>query len=214
MQTAATSKAMQSSMPSAVWTRVARGREGLVGRRGGEDDQADLLRGRRRPRRAPCGPPRWRGWPWSRRRRRYGAPGCRCARRSIRGSCRPAPPAPALVTRRGGRAEPVPSDDRNGASFARRPRRSVRRDVGEILGDLAGQVLAHHPRRHPDRVGDALVGGAAMALHDEAVEAEEDRAIMVVRIEMVAQQLGRRPRDQEADLRADRAGEGAPAAGR
>ena len=111
---------------------------------------------------------------------------------------------PARRQRRAG------ADDRpRGGSFRGHQLGALGRDVGEILGDLAGQVLAHHPRRDPDRIGDALVGGAAMALHDQAVEAEEDRAIMVVRIEMVAQQFGRRARDQEADLRADRAGEGA-----
>ena len=53
-----------------------------------------------------------------------------------------------------------------------------------------------------DRVRDAELGRAAVALHDDAVEPEEDRAVVVVGIEMVAQQLGRRARDQEADLRA------------
>ena len=121
----------------------------------------------------------------------------------------------ALVTRRGGSAEPVPTMTARRRHFAAAASSAVcAGDVGEILGDLAGQVLAHHPRRDPDRIGDALVGGAAMALHDEAVEAEEDRAIMVVGIEMVAQQFGRRARDQEADLGADRAGEGALAADR
>ena len=40
-------------------------------------------------------------------------------------------------------------------------------------------------------------------------QAEEYGAIVVVGIKMVAQQLRRRTRDQEADFRADRAGEGA-----
>src|SRR4051812_33970918 len=82
-------------------------------------------------------------------------------------------------------------------------------DIVEILNDLAGEVLAHHPRGDPDGVGDALVGGAAVAFHDEAVQSEEDGAIMVVRIEMVLEKLGGRARDEEADLRADGALEGA-----
>ena len=82
-------------------------------------------------------------------------------------------------------------------------------DIVEIVDDLAGDVLADHPRCHPDRVGDALLGSAAVALHDEAVQAEEDRAIMVVGIEMVLEQLGGGARDEEADLRAHRALEGA-----
>ena len=56
--------------------------------------------------------------------------------------------APALVTRRGGRAEPVPTMTERRLISRPTSWRAVRRDVGEILGDLAGQVLAHHPRRH------------------------------------------------------------------
>ena len=192
MQTAATSKAMQSSMPSAVCTRVAlagkvwsgvavastirpicsgadagrveRLARGLGRQRGGGLAVAGDMAG------VDAGPlddPFVGGVDASRRAR-------------------------ALVTRRGGSAEPVPAMIARRRHLAAAQLRGLRRDVGEILGDLAGQVLAHHPRRHPDRIGDALVGGAAMALHDEAVEAEEDRAIMVVRIEMVAEQFGRR----------------------
>ena len=48
-----------------------------------------------------------------------------------------------------------------------------------------------------------------MALHDQAVEAEEDRAIVIVRIEMDLEQVERRPRQREAGLRPKRAREGA-----
>ena len=58
-------------------------------------------------------------------------------------------------------------------------------EIVEIVADLAGDVVADHPRRDVDRVGDALGGGAAVALHDQAVEAEEDRAIVVVGVEVV-----------------------------
>ena len=47
-----------------------------------------------------------------------------------------------------------------------------------------------------------------MALHNHAVEAKEDRSIVIVRIEMMAQQFRRRARDQEAKLGSQRTGEG------
>ena len=44
-----------------------------------------------------------------------------------------------------------------------------------------------------DRVGDALGVRAAVALHDQAVEPEEDRAIVVVGVEVDLQEVeGRR----------------------
>ncbi|PAV68946.1 hypothetical protein WR25_16046 [Diploscapter pachys] len=80
-------------------------------------------------------------------------------------------------------------------------------EIAEVVGDAAREVGAHHLGGIADRGGDAAFVGAAVALHDDAVEAQEDRAIVIVGIEVVAQQLGRRTRDQEADLRADRAAE-------
>ena len=65
------------------------------------------------------------------------------------------------------------------------------------------------PHGDADRVGDALGLGAAMALHHQAVEAEEDRAIMVVGVEVDLEQVERRPRQREAGLGAKRALEGA-----
>src|SRR3546814_7759841 len=56
---------------------------------------------------------------------------------------------------------------------------------------------------------DPLGIGAAMALEHHAVEAEEHRAIVIIGVEMVPQQLGRGTRDQEADLRTRRTGKGA-----
>ena len=48
-----------------------------------------------------------------------------------------------------------------------------------------------------------------MALHDNAVEPEEDRAIVIVGIELNAQQVQRRLGKQEARLRSEAGGEGA-----
>ena len=91
---------------------------------------------------------------------------------------------------------------------------AVLAELGEVGGDALGQVFLEQPRGDRDRIGDARGGGAAVAFHHHAVEPEEDRAVVVVGIEMVLQQLGRRARDQEAELRAQRAGEARCAAGR
>ena len=47
-----------------------------------------------------------------------------------------------------------------------------------------------------------------MALHHDAVETEEDRTIMIIGIKMMPQKMHGRLGNQEADLRADGAGEG------
>ena len=60
-----------------------------------------LDRGRRRP--------RWRGWRWSRRRRRCAARGCRCARRSTGRCVSTRCSRSALVSRCSGRAVPQPA---------------------------------------------------------------------------------------------------------
>ena len=60
-----------------------------------------------------------------------------------------------------------------------------------------------------DRVGDALVIGAAVALHHQPVEAEEDRAIVIIGVEVGLEQVERGLRQGEAGLRAQRRGEGA-----
>ena len=54
-------------------------------------------------------------------------------------------------------------------------------EIVEVLADLPGDVVADHARGDPDGVGDALGIRAAVALHDQAVEPEEDRAIVIVR---------------------------------
>ena len=180
MQTAATSKAMQSSMPSAVWTRVA-----LAGKVWSGVAVASTIR-------PICvGVDAGRGERLARRLGRQRRRGLAVAGDVAGLDAGPlddpfvggVDPLGQLgigdAARRQRRAGA--DDDRAAGHLAAAELRGLRRDVGEILGDLAGQILAHHPRRDPDRVGDALVVGAAMALHDEAVEAEEDRAIMVVR---------------------------------
>jgi hypothetical protein len=48
-----------------------------------------------------------------------------------------------------------------------------------------------------------------MAFHDQAIEAEEDGAVVVVRVEVDLEQVQRRPRQSEAGLGPDRALEGA-----
>src|SRR3546814_19450549 len=82
-------------------------------------------------------------------------------------------------------------------------------DLGKILSHLTRDILFDQFGTQMDGIGDALRVGAAVALEHDAVEAEEHRAVVIVRIEMVAQQFGRRARDQETDLRARRRGEGA-----
>src|SRR3546814_8130219 len=75
-------------------------------------------------------------------------------------------------------------------------------EIREILGHLARDILFDQLGAQMDAVRDPPRIGAAMALQHDAVEAEEHRAIVVIGIEMVAQQLGRGARDQKADLRA------------
>src|SRR5690242_19331234 len=85
----------------------------------------------------------------------------------------------------------------------------MRAEVVEVVADLPGDVIADHARGDADRVGDALRIGASVALHDEAVEAKENRAVVVVGVEMNLQQVECRARQSEAGLGAKRALEGA-----
>ena len=91
---------------------LGRGRgEGVIRRRGREHDQVDRRRGSGRHRRAPP----WRrpsqACPSSRRRRRCGVRGCRCAARSIRRRCRS--------------SGTIPRSSRCGAATRRRPQRRL-----------------------------------------------------------------------------------------
>ena len=69
-----------------------------------------------------------------------------------------------------------------------RPRRSPSlRCACERLADLGEQLVAHHVVAEIDRVGEAFGIGAAVALDDDAVEAEEDAAVGLARIHLVAE---------------------------
>ena len=57
---------------------------------------------------------------------------------------------------------------------------------------LASKIVAHHVVAEIDRCGEALGVGAAVALDDDAVEAEEDPAVGLARIHLVAQRAERR----------------------
>ena len=59
----------------------------------------------------------------------------------------------------------------------------------EILSDPAGDVIAGDLVGDADRIGNPVGIGTAMAFHHEAVEPEENRAIVIIGVEMVAQQL-------------------------
>ena len=80
----------------------------------------------------------------------------------------------------------------------------------EIGGDPFGQAFFEQPRRNRDRVGHSGGAGRAVAFDDHAVEAEKHCAVVVVGIEVVAEQLGGGPRDQEPELGTQRAHEAAP----
>src|SRR3954453_12674366 len=82
-------------------------------------------------------------------------------------------------------------------------------EIVEILADLSSDVVQDHSRRDSDRVGYTFRAGAAVTFDDQAVEAEEDSAVMVVGVEVDLQQIERRTRQSEAGLGAKRALEGA-----
>ena len=171
-------------MPSIAWTLVADGREGLVGRGGGEHDQVDLVGAM--PAAASARAPRRRqASRSSRRRRRYGGCGCRCARRSIRRWCRRSRASSALVDAPRGQRRSGADDDRAHASLGGLVGRTAwARKLSRSSAIFRVMSLRTMLAATRDRVGDALGVGAAMALHHQAVEAEEDRAVMVVGIEM------------------------------
>ena len=73
-------------------------------------------------------------------------------------------------------------------------------EIVEIVADLPGDVVADHRRGDPDRIGDALVVGAAMALHDQPVQAQKHRAIVIIGVEVDLEQVERGPRQREPAL--------------
>ena len=65
--------------------------------------------------------------------------------------------------------------------------------------DFRQQLVAHHAVAELDRGGETFGVGAAVALDDDAVEAEKHAAIGPARIHALAQLPERRPREQIAD---------------
>src|SRR5690348_9279619 len=85
----------------------------------------------------------------------------------------------------------------------------MRAEVVEIVADLLGDGVANEARRDMDRVGDTLRVSAAVAFHHEAVQTEEDGAVVVVWVEVDLQKVERGPRQSEAGFRPQRALESA-----
>ena len=77
---------------------------------------------------------------------------------------------------------------------------AVRLDEREIFGDPLGDVGVDQLCGHANGIGDAFGARTAMAFDDHAVEAEENRAIVIVGVKVMAHQLGCRARDEEAEL--------------
>ncbi len=96
--------------------------------------------------------------------------------------------------------------------------RPLRRPPGAAAGDaapsaaviLAKKLIAHDAVAELDRGGKAFGVGAAVALDDDAVEAEKHPAIGAARIHALAQPTERRAGEQIADPRAERAAHCAP----
>src|SRR5687768_2780560 len=82
-------------------------------------------------------------------------------------------------------------------------------EIVEILADLAGNVVTNHRRGDGDGVGDALVIGSAVTLHHQSVEAKENRAIMIVGVQVGLEQVERGLGQSEAGFRSKRRGESA-----
>src|SRR6185437_5049013 len=70
-------------------------------------------------------------------------------------------------------------------------RRLKRRKRGKPGADLVEEAVHLHGDRHANGTGKAKCIGAAMALHRDAAEAEEDRAVVPPYIEVLPQFLGR-----------------------
>src|SRR6185437_477339 len=70
-------------------------------------------------------------------------------------------------------------------------RRLKRRKRGKPGADLVEEAVHLHVDRHANGTGKAKCIGAAMALHRDAAEAEEDSAVVPPGIEALAQFLER-----------------------
>ena len=144
------------------------------------------LRARRRP----------RGRRSARPRRRGGAGRCRCARGSTRRRCRPAaklvvasPRAPAGRRRRRSTTDL--------SITVRRPPRAWPAPAAGLIAPISSMILsigalADEVDRDADRGGEADGVGAAVALHHDAVQAEEHGAVVAPRIELARAACRRR----------------------
>ena len=182
------------------------GRKGLVGRRGGEHDQADLARRRRRPRRAPCAPPRSPASPWSRRRRRCGGPAMpvRSTIHSWVVSTRLGQLGVGDAPRRQRRAGA--DDAASGGVISPPPAAAL---WAETLARSSAILRVRSSRTIRAATRIALATPLSLAppwlFTTRPLRPRKTAPLWLFGIEMVAQQFGRRARDQEADLRADRA---------
>src|SRR3546814_6430058 len=71
-----------------------------------------------------------------------------------------------------------------------------------VGGDAPGDVFLQQPGGDMDGVGDALVVGAAVAFHHHAIQAQHYAAIMVVGVQMMAQQVhGGRSEEHTSELK-------------
>src|SRR5690606_14678576 len=80
----------------------------------------------------------------------------------------------------------------------------------EVVENAASEVAGRKVHRKVDRGGEARGVGAAMALHRDAVEAEENAAVVVARIHPLAHRLERAAGEHVAELGAPRALERLP----
>ena len=78
----------------------------------------------------------------------------------------------------------------------------MRAEIVEVVADLPGDVVADHARGDLDRVGNALRVRPAVTLHDKTVEAEENRAVVIVGVKVNLQEVERRGGESKARFRA------------
>src|SRR5215831_2864522 len=83
------------------------------------------------------------------------------------------------------------------------------RNAGEILADLIEGLLGDHVDGHADGIGKSQRIGTAVTLYGDAVETEEDGAVIAPRICAHAQRVQGWPRQEIAEARHHRALEAA-----
>ena len=103
-------------------------------------------------------------------------------------------------------AEAIAATEKPSQAIRRARTTSMGMAINAVKENIADAALSGG---NTDRIGDALGVGAPVALHHQPVEAEEDRAVVVVGVEVDLQQVKRRTRQREPRLRSERAGEGA-----